>query len=457
MVLTTDVPDSPLKTFWGLTGYQWLVVLAAWVGWGFDVFDALLFNYVSRLCIPDLLQLAPDDPRGPQIINHWTGSLTSLLLVGWGIGGILFGKITDRIGRTRTLLITMLTYSLGTAACALATNVWMLAGFRFIAALGIGGEWAAGAALVAETVPERKRVLAGALLQTASPLGLLLATFVTDLFTRRIDSLASNPSLAWRLVFLCGLAPAAAAAAIRFFVHEPPTWQGRSRQLRSDAATASTSMGEDLGPPRVRELFAPRLRARTLGGLAIAVLMLLTWWVTNAFLPRIAALLASEAGRPEEAARFITMGTNAFNLGGLVGALLTVPIAVSWGRRPLFLIYFLGSAVSMFTVFGIDCAAETRLRLMVFVGVAVYGAFGALPFYLPELFPARLRGTGSGFCYNVGRFVAAPGPFAVPVIAQWAQSDLRQVIQWAALFPLLGIVLIFAGLGHETRNGMLEK
>jgi len=422
----------------GLSGYQWLVVLAAWLGWGFDVFDALLFNYVSRLCIPDLLHLNADDPRGHQAINTWTGALTSLLLIGWGLGGILFGKITDRVGRTRTLLITMLTYSLGTAACAAATNIWMLVAFRFVAALGIGGEWAAGAALVAETVPEKRRVLAGALLHTASPMGLLLATFVTDLFTRQIDSIAGNPSLAWRLVFLTGLLPAAVAAGIRLAIREPPIWHLQKQQAR------------------LAELFSPELRSRTIGGLAIAVLMLLTWWTSNAFLPRIAALLAADAGVPQEAARYITLGTNAFNMGGLIGALLTVPVAMYLGRRPLFLLYFAGSAAAIFAAFGLDFAPETRLRLMFLVGVCVFGAFGALPFYLPELFPTRLRGTGSGFCYNVGRFVAAAGPFAVPGLARWADTDLRHVVSWGGVFPLLGVALLLSGIGHETRNATLK-
>jgi len=432
------MPNPAPRTIGGLSGYQWLVVLAAWLGWGFDVFDALLFNYVSRLCIPDLLHLKPDDPGTAQAINTWTGALTSLLLIGWGLGGIVFGKITDRLGRTRTLLITMLTYSVGTAACAAATNIWMLIIFRFVAALGIGGEWAAGASLVAETVPERKRVLAGALMYTASPVGLLLATFVTDLFTRQIAVTANNPSLAWRMVFLSGLAPAAVAAFIRLTVREPQRWTSQAKR------------------PRLAELFSPELRRRTIGGLTISVLMILTWWMTNAFLPRIAALLATNAGLPHEQARYITIGTNAFNLGGVIGALLTIPIAVHWGRRPLFLLYFMGSVVTIFGVFALDFPPETRLRLMFFVGVTVFGSFGALPFYLPELFPTHLRGTGAGFCYNVGRFVAAAGPFAVPALARWAETDLRHVVSWAAVFPLIGVVLLLLGLGHETKNSELE-
>src|SRR5262245_24477163 len=99
--------ETRQRSFLGLTAYQWLVVFAAWLGWGFDVFDALLFNYVSGACIPDLLHLKPNSPEAEQEVRFWTGALTSLLLVGWGLGGILFGLVTDRLGRTRTLLLTM--------------------------------------------------------------------------------------------------------------------------------------------------------------------------------------------------------------------------------------------------------------------------------------------------------------------------------------------------------------
>ncbi|MBI1826282.1 MAG: MFS transporter [Planctomycetes bacterium] len=431
------ISDVEKGRLWGLNRYQWLVIVAAWLGWGFDCFDALLFNFVSRLCIPDLLHLKPGSPGIDQTINAWTGGLTSLLLVGWGVGGIIFGKITDRIGRARTLLLTMLTYSIGTAACAAATNIWMLIACRIISALGIGGEWAAGASLVAESVPERKRVLAGALMYTASPIGLLLATFVTDLFTRRWESIAGNPSLAWRMVFLSGLIPAAAAGALRLAVREPAKWKAHHDR------------------PRVAELFSPALRGKTIGGSVIAVSMMLGWWTSNSFLPRIAGQLAVSDGKIADQAHYVTVGTTAFNLGGLLGTLMTIPIAMRLGRRSLFVLYFGGSAIAMYLVFGCDISALVRLRMMFLVGIFVYGVFGALPFYLPELFPTRLRGTGAGFCYNIGRFIAAFGPFAVPGLAAAYHTDLLHVVSWCAIFPAGAVVLILLGLGHETRDAEL--
>lgn len=228
------------RTFLDMTRYQWTVLLAAWLGWGFDIFDSILFNFVAPNCVPTLLGLPIGSPEARAATLNWTGIVTSVLLLGWGLGGILFGKIADRIGRTRTLLLTMLLYSLGTAACAAVPNIESLLVCRFIASLGIGGEWAAGAAMVAEVVPERRRVEAGALLYTAAPLGLLLATVVNAEIAG--DWLRDSPETSWRWIFLCGLAPAVVAFAVRFFVKEPERW----------AQVAQTTVA-----PRYRDLFTP--------------------------------------------------------------------------------------------------------------------------------------------------------------------------------------------------------
>src|SRR6187401_2724961 len=211
------------RTLLDMNGYQWLVLFAAWLGWGFDVFDGLLFNYVAPNVVPTLLGLPIGSTAAKAATLKWGGILTSILLLGWAAGGILFGQIADRIGRTRTLLLTMLMYALGTAACAAATNIWMLIAFRVVASLGIGGEWAAGAAMVAEVVPEKRRMEAGALLYTSAPLGLFLARFANSIIAG--DLLKGNPSTSWRFVLLCGLIPAAVAFVVRIFVREPERWK----------------------------------------------------------------------------------------------------------------------------------------------------------------------------------------------------------------------------------------
>jgi MFS family permease len=422
----------------GLTRYQWLVLFAAWLGWGFDVYDGLLFNYVAPLCVPDLLGLDPNTAEGKQEMLYWTASLTSMLLIGWALGGILFGKITDRFGRTRTLLLTMFVYAFSTAACAFAPNIWVLAFFRFTASLGIGGEWAAGASLVAESLPPKKRIVGGALLYTSAPAGLFLATYVNDLFTRKLDVIAGDPTMSWRAVFLTGLVPVGVAVLIRMKVKEPEHWKPAEKV------------------PAIAELFSPELKKRTIGGLAMAITALITWWSCSAFIPVISALLANDAGvSPEELPKlkvhYQTIGTTAFNLGGLIGTLLTVPIATHLGRRPMFLGYFAASALAISVAFGVDIEPVTRLYLLGFVGLTVFGVFGSFTFYLPELFPMRLRGTGAGFCYNVGRVVTAGFPFAIGVILRGGANPI-EVIRWVALVPAMGVVLVALGFAVETKG-----
>jgi MFS family permease len=429
--------------------YQWTVLFAAWLGWGFDVFDGLLFNYVAPNCVPTLLGMPIGSAAAKAATLKWGGILTSILLLGWAAGGILFGQIADRIGRTRTLLLTMLMYALGTAACAAAANIWMLIAFRIVASLGIGGEWAAGAAMVAEVVPEKRRVEAGALLYTSAPMGLFLATFVN--FQIAGVLLHGAPETSWRFVFLCGLVPAAVAFIVRLFVKEPERWKA--------AAAAGTVH------PRIAELFTPEHRRATLGGFAMAVIALITWWGVNAFIPIVATGLAQRTAAAEGLDKAASLAlsedwkaraTNAFNLGGLIGTLLTIPAAKLMGRRRMFGIYYALSGIAVMSTFGFDMAPVTRLYMYFFIGLTVFGIFGSFTYYLPELFPTRLRGTGAGFCYNVGRVVAAAGPFLVGTIASRGTDALASAMQllfFVGVVPLVGVLLM--PLAVETKGRAL--
>lgn len=427
------------------TRYQWTVLLAAWLGWGFDVFDGLLFNYVAPNCVPVLLDLPIGSFEAKQATLYWTGLLTSILLLGWAAGGVLFGIVCDRIGRTRTLLITMLLYALGTTACAFAQSIEWLVVFRIVASLGIGGEWAAGAAMVAETMPEEKRVEAGALLYTAAPMGLFLATFVNMQVAG--NWLADSPETSWRFVFLFGLLPAGAAFVVRLFVEEPERW----RESR-DRPQAS-----------IQELFGPTLRRFTLSGFLMAVTALLTWWSCNGFIPVVASGLARDAAEarnldPASTLALVeswkTTATAWFNLGGLIGTLLTIPVAKHLGRRPMFALFWLASSTAIFATFGLGLPPQVRLTSYFFIGVSVFGVFGSFTYYLPELFPTRLRATGSGFCYNVGRVIAAAGPFAVGSIAARGTGAPIDVLFYVGFIPLLG--LAFMPWVIETRGKVLS-
>jgi MFS family permease len=242
---------------------------------------------------------------------------------------------------------------------------------------------------------------------------------------------------------------------VRLFIKEPERWK---------------KLGEVGHHPRIRELFTPEYRALTISGLCMAMTALITWWSCNAFIPVVAKGLAQRewtmltqagvTGLPTMelmGQQWIRTATNVFNLGGLIATLLTIPAAKMLGRRKMFFIYFLGSAVSLMAAFGLSLSNETRLYMYFPIGLTTYGIFGAFTFYLPELFPTRLRATGSGFTYNIGRLVAAFGPFLVGSIAAGGANALDSAI-WVLFFvgfvPLAGLLSL--PLVIETRGKLLE-
>ena len=330
----------------------------------------------------------------------------------------------------------MAMYALGTFFCAFAPNMAVLIVCRLIASLGIGGEWAAGASMVAEIVPERRRVEAGALLYTSAPMGLFLATYVT--YWIQGIALPGRPEVAWRFVFASGLIPAAVALAVRYFIKEPERWQ------KAGAGAA----------PKIKELFSPQFRLITISGLGMALVALIMWWSSNAFIGTVATGLANAeaslqgltgAIRQQLIQEWIKFATNVFNIGGLLGTLLTIPFAKYMGRKPMYVVYFLASALSLMLTFGLDLPPHDRLWGYFFIGLTVFGVFGSFTYYLPELFPTRLRATGSGFCYNSGRIVAAVGPFIVGNVSAKGADALATAMEmlfWVGAVPLLGLLLM---------------
>jgi MFS family permease len=239
---------------------------------------------------------------------------------------------------------------------------------------------------------------------------------------------------------------------IRIFLRESTHWSAAAAQQR---------------PPSPRELFAPGIRALTISGAGVAVTAVVCWWACNAFIPLLGSTLASEQaahlGLSAEAARLLSetwkaRGSNAFNIGGLLGAFAAIPLSRGFGRRPMFVTYFLYSAAMIFLTFGLDLEPAKRLTMLFWVGAGVYGVFGTFPFYLPELFPARLRATGAGFSYNIGRLIAAGGPLFVGMISARAGGSsavLNSTLLWVGVIPLI------AGLAAryyivETRGRALQ-
>jgi predicted MFS family arabinose efflux permease len=410
-----------------------ITLVAAWLGWGFDVFDGLLFSYVAKPTLHSLL-----GQTSPEQVNAHLALLNSLFLVGWALGGILFGRVTDRIGRTRTLLATMLLYAVATAACSLSQGITSFVVFRVFASLGIGGEWAAGAALVAEVVEDRYRPLAGALLFTASPAGMWVAGKVCRHVVE--GRYAQDLEHGWRYAFLLGIVPAAFAFAIRYFVEEPARWQEHQRE-----------------PARLRELFAPALGRRTLTGLGVASVALVGWWGILSFIPKITDEWCERAGLAATKAATKDWGNDLFIVGSILGTLTTVPLAMKVGRRRTFALYFAGAALAVGLAFGSDLVGlglslEAKLRALSLVGFTVFGVFGLFPFYLPELFPTRLRGTGSGFCYNTGRLLTAVGVFGVGELQ--TRLGLERSLLSVGVVYVIGLALLPFAI--ETKGERFE-
>ena len=226
---------------------------------------------------------------------------------------------------------------------------------------------------------------------------------------------------------------------MRLFVKEPERWQKVASESRA----------------KLSELFTPQYIKLTISGFLMAVTALIMWWSCNAFIPVVAKGLAMREatqilGLDASAAevmgqQWVKTATNSFNLGGLIGTLLTIPASKLLGRKKMFFIYFLAAAASIMCAFGLEMAPHTRLYMYFPIGLTVFGVFGSFTYYLPELFPTRLRATGAGFTYNVGRLVAAFGPFLVGSIAASGASAVdsaMSVLFWVGIVPVIGILLL---------------
>jgi MFS family permease len=419
------------------TRYQWLVLVVAWLGWVFDSMDATIYSLVQKPVITELLGPGASEAD----VGFYSSAVFSVMLLGWALGGIVFGILADYIGRTKALAATILIYSLFTGLSALAETWWQLAIFRFITGLGLGGEWAAGAALVAEVWPDRLRARAGGILQSAAAFGFFLAASI-NLWVGVVS---------WRYVFLVGAFPALFVLAIRLLVEEPESWVHVQEERRRSKTRAFT----------LTQLFGPRLRRDTLVASTLAFVVLLGLWGGTMWIP--AAI--REIGAPAAAARNLTgpdaeryltqqasYGAMLLNAGSLFGYLLFGPLADAFGRRLAFLTYFIG-AVVLFPLAFLSTSNLTALFALVpIVGIFTLGVTSGFPIYLPELFPTEVRATGVGFCYNLGRIVTAAGVFLTGYLVGFLGSYAKAASAVSLVYIVGMFVLLFA---RETRGQKL--
>ena len=426
------------RTSWrhGVSPYQWLVLLVAWLGWVFDSMDATIYAIVLHPALHELLKTSPSAHVSSEVIGWYGGIIFSIFLIGWAIGGIAFGMIADYIGRTKTLILTILIYAVFTGMAALSETWWQLALYRFLTALGIGGEWAAGAAIVAEVWPEEKRAKAAAVLQSAWAVGFFIAASISLLMR---DS-------SWRLFFVIGVAPAVVALFVRLWVKEPDRWlKAHEQEERSGK----------LRVVKLAQLFERDLRRSTLVGSGLAFVAVFGLWGATNWTPTLIRQLPDMEGLD---AHVITSSVGyalmALNAGALVGYLSFGPLADRFGRRAVFALMCTGSLVMLPVTFLTPRKYEHVLLLLPLLGFFNNGIFSGFPIYLPELYPTRIRATGAGFCFNAGRVLASLGPFLTGFLVSALGSFGRAAGAIALIYVLGLLILPFA---PETRGRPLPE
>ena len=439
--VNTSAPKaSPeVRSLRDLSPSQWKSGIAAWLGWLFDGLDMHLYGLVALPFVTALV-INQDASLGTEaataIAKDKSGIIQAAFLCGWALGGGFFGRLGDVLGRSRALSLTILTYACFTGLSFFAQSWWQLLIFRFVAALGIGGEWAVGSALLSETWPKRWRPWIAAVLQTGVNLGVLLACLTTFIMA----------DLHPKWVFLVGVLPAFIVFWIRRHVPEPHEWHA--------AKSAATYH------PGVRDLFRGSVRRTTLLTIVVCACGLTAWWAfmfwhaqhlrslpelttelttrhaTAAIEAPLDKWIAGQKQRIVSIAFFMIIGVS------IIGNFFASLIARKFGYRRGIALMYLGFFFAMAGTFLQPRSWESLVWFWFpFVGF-FSGVFGLFTMYLPPLFPTLLRTTGAGFCYNIGRIASAAGVAFSGVITRGV--DFRTTLLGAAFLflPALIVALI---------------
>lgn len=471
--MSTSPAPTDMKWHEGITRYQWLVLLIASLGWVFDVFEGQVFVASMNDAMPQLLGASSTtvDAATKQIIASWNNWALASFLLGGAFGGILFGMLSDKIGRSKTMIITILFYSVFTCVTALASEPWHMVLLRFLVAMGVGGEWAVASAMVAEVMPKRSRAVMGSIFHASSVFGTLMAVAV-GYFIISAQVLGENT---WRLGFVIGVLPALLTVFIRWKLQEPEQWIEAKKREAVDANQATGSL---------RDLFRNRYLRSTAVGTLLATIGLTTFWgchiygkdtlkrraetnvLTQAGLAdidwqtasdeqktaRTEALKAgkSQIKREEMTGMFLVMV-----FGGGLGLVLFGSLSNIMGRKGAFIFYHLGgfiAAILLFYVLGPgDYSRGVLLTFLPVFGFLTLGMHAGYAVYFPELFPTRLRGTGTGFCFNAGRIGSALA-IALSATLGWTPSQSSQY-----MVPLFAIGIGVTLLAKETRGEELPE
>lgn len=438
-----------------LNRYHWFVLIVAALGWAFDTMDQQLFNLARRPAILELLGARPDDPLMAGKVAEFAGYSTMVFMIGWASGGIIFGILGDRIGRAKTMITTILCYSLCTGLSALSQNVWDFSFYRLLTGLGVGGQFSVGVSLVAETMPERARPFALGWLQALSAIGNMTAA-VLGMSLGHLQQIGMVGS-AWRWMFVAGTLPALLAIAVMKKLREPEAWQ------KAKASKDSKQLGS------MRDLFGePRWRRNTLVGMTLAFAGVVGLWGIGFFSFDLLNSVFDKYFRAQGLPEHIIAGKKTFwtgvtsllqNGGAFFGIYAFTRLTHYTGRRKAFALSFVAAMLTTASVFWFLNDFHQIFWMIPLMGFSQLALFGGYAIYLPELFPTRLRSTGTSFCYNVGRFVAAGGPLTLGLLTSRVYAGTPEPMRYAGVTMCLVFLLGLAVLpfAPETKGKPLPE
>jgi MFS family permease len=416
-----------------LTGNQKRGFLAAWGGWALDGMDSFIYALVL---VPALREVLPKSgiPATNANIGYYGSLLFALFLIGWGLA-LVWGPVADRFGRVRTLMLTVLCFSVFTFLSALATNVWSLAIFRLLAGMGIGGEWSVGATFISEEWPEERRKMGAGLMHTGYYFGFFLAA---------IANFIVGAHFGWRWMFVVGGTPALLVAFFYNRVQEPARWHEKKREL-GHRWTALEAF---------RTPFSPKYRTRTILNSLYMLASISGLWAGSAYVPTAITQLAAKAGRTAvQAAQLSSYGTALLAIGTIVGALMTPWLCERFGRKGALGFFFSMMLIFIPLAFGYvfyfqNGALTWFLACLFFLGIG--GAnFAVYSLWIPEQYGTECRVSAFAFTTNIGRFAAAGITFLVGFGVRHFQT-LGIPVALTAIAFVIGLLLL--PFGKETKG-----
>ncbi|VAX38702.1 Uncharacterized MFS-type transporter, partial [hydrothermal vent metagenome] len=403
-----------------VTKYQWLVLLIASAGWIFDVYEGQIFNITSGSMFEEILRNDGIDHKENKVF--YKDMFLGIFLLGGTVGGLWFGSLADKHGRRPIMMITILMYSIFSGLTYFADTLWHVAVLRFFVAMGVGGEWAIAASLVAEVFPKRFRAQASGIFHASSVLGTWLAAFVGILV-----------GMNWRYAYLFGILPAILILVVRILIKEPEKWQ--TTKTESNALPAG-SFSDLLGNKNWNK--------NAFLGMLLAAVGLATFWSVVVAGQGLAMQMLLAAGtKPAEASTSAKFAYGFIQTaGGGLGLLTFGPMAAKWGRKKVFFFFHLMAIIMVPIACYVPQTYQQLLFILPVFGFFTLGMHAGYAIYFPELFPTHLRATGTSFCFNGGRLLAVPLLFLSGYLKESHVLGLTTAVSLLSLLYLLGIVVI---------------